>query len=76
MSDKILTTHSVIANNLGAIHDKIAAAQRACKVQMGLDRPVTLVAVSKRQPDDHIDAALAAGQMQKDARRPREHGYD
>jgi len=62
MSDKISKTHSVIADNLAAIHDKIAAAERAYKTRMGLDRPVTLVAVSKRQPDDRVDAALAAGQ--------------
>ena len=62
MSDEISKTHSVIADNLTAIHDKIAAAERAYKTQTRLDRPVTLVAVSKRQPDDRIDAALAAGQ--------------
>ena len=62
MSDEISKTHSVIADNLAAIHDKIAAAEAAYKTQTGLDRPVTLVAVSKRQPDDRIDAALVAGQ--------------
>ena len=62
MSDKIFKTHSVIANNLDAIHHKIAAAEQAFKAQTGLDRPVNLVAVSKRQPNDRIDAALAAGQ--------------
>ena len=62
MSDKISKTHSVIADNLAAIHDKIAAAEWAFKTQTGLDRPVTLVAVSKRQPDNRIDAALVAGQ--------------
>ena len=62
MSDEISKTHSVIANNLAAIYDKIANAEEAYKTQMGLDLPVTLVAVSKRQPDDRIDAALAAGQ--------------
>ena len=62
MSDEISKTHSVIADNLAAIHEKIAAAEAAYKTQTGLDRPVTLVAVSKRQPDDRIDAALVAGQ--------------
>jgi pyridoxal phosphate enzyme (YggS family) len=62
MSDEISKTHSVIADNLAAIHDKIAAAEGAYKTQTGLDRQVTLVAVSKRQPDDRIDAALVAGQ--------------
>ena len=62
MSDEISKTHSVIADNLAAIHDKIAAAKAAYKTQTGLDRPVTLVAVSKRQTDDRIDAALVAGQ--------------
>ena len=62
MSDEISKTHSVIANNLDSIRYKIAAAEQAYKTQTGLDRPITLVAVSKRQPDDRIDAALAAGQ--------------
>jgi PLP dependent protein len=62
MSDEISNMHSVVADNLAATHDKIAAAKQAYKTQTGLDRPVTLVAVSKRQPDDRIDAALAAGQ--------------
>ena len=62
MSDEISKAHSVIAGNIAAIHDKIAAAEQAYKAQTGFDRPVTLVAVSKRQPDDRIDAALAAGQ--------------
>ena len=62
MSDEISKTHSVIANNLDSIRYKIAAAEQAYKTQTGLDRPITLVAVSKRQSDDRIDAALAAGQ--------------
>ena len=62
MSDEISKTHSVIAENLVAIHDKIAATEGAYKTQTWLDRPVTLVAVSKRQPDDRVDAALGAGQ--------------
>ena len=63
MSDEISKVHSVIADNLAAIHDKIAAAEGAYKMQTRLDRPVTLVAVSKRQPDDRIDAALAAASV-------------
>ena len=62
MSDKISKTHPVIANNLATIRDKIAAAEQTYKMQTGLDRPITLVAVSKRQPDERIDAALAVGQ--------------
>ena len=62
MSDKILRVHSVIADNLAVTHDKIAAAVQTYKMQTGINRPVTLVAVSKRQSDERIDAALAAGQ--------------
>jgi len=62
MSDEISKTHSVIADNLTAIHNKITAAEQGYRTQTGLDRSVTLVAVSKRQPDDRVDAALAAGQ--------------
>jgi pyridoxal phosphate enzyme (YggS family) len=62
MSDEISNMHPVIANNLATIRDKIAAAEQTYKMQTGLDRPVTLVAVSKRQPDDRINAGLAAGQ--------------
>ncbi len=62
MSDEISKTHPVIANNLATIRDKIAAAQQTHKMKTGLDRPITLVAVSKRQPDERIDAALAVGQ--------------
>jgi pyridoxal phosphate enzyme (YggS family) len=62
MSDEISKTHPVIANNFATIRDKIAAAEQTYKMQTGLDRPVTLVAVSKRQPDDRIDAGLAVGQ--------------
>ncbi len=62
MSDEISKKHPVIASNLATIRDKIAAAEQTYKMQTGLDRPVTLVAVSKRQPDDRIDAGLAAGQ--------------
>ena len=62
MSDEISKTHPVIANNLATIRDKIAAAEQTYKMQTGLDRPITLVAVSKRQPDERIDAALAVGQ--------------
>ena len=62
MLDEISKTHSVIANNLAVIHNKITAAEQAYKTQTGLDRPVTLTAVSKRQPDDRIDAALSVGQ--------------
>ena len=62
MSDEISRMHSPIANNLAAIYDNISGAEQAYKMQTELDRPVTLVAVSKRQPDERIDAALVAGQ--------------
>ena len=62
MPDDISKTHSVIADNLDAIRNKIAAAEQAYETQTGLNRPITLEAVSKRQPDDRIHAALAAGQ--------------
>jgi len=51
-----------IAENIANIQDKINAAVQAYGVKTGIVNPVTLVAVSKRQPDDRIDAALAAGQ--------------
>ena len=62
MSNEISKTQPIIANNLATIRDKIATAEQIYKMQTGLDRPVTLVAVSKRQPDDRIDAALVTGQ--------------
>ena len=62
MSDEISRMHSAIANNLAAVYDNISGAEQAYKMQTELDRPVTLVAVSKRQPDERIDAALVAGQ--------------
>ena len=62
MSDEISKTHPVVASNLATIRNKIAAAEQTYKMQTRLYRPVTLVAVSKRQPDDRINAGLAAGQ--------------
>ena len=62
MSDKISKAPCAIVDNLGIIRNKISLATRAYQTQTGAARPVTLVAVSKRQPDDRIDAALAAGQ--------------
>ena len=62
MSDKILSAHSVIADNIAVTHDKITAAEQTYTMQTGINKSVTLVAVSKRQSDDRIDAALAAGQ--------------
>jgi pyridoxal phosphate enzyme (YggS family) len=59
MPDQIQTS---VAENLGNIQAKINAAAQAYHVKTGLINPVTLVAVSKRQPDPRIDAALAAGQ--------------
>ena len=62
MSDKISKAPFAVADNLRTIHNKISLATRAYQTQAGVSRPVNLVAVSKRQPDDRIDAALAAGQ--------------
>ena len=62
MSAKISKMSSDIADNIGTIRDKISAATLAYQKQTGVARPVTLVAVSKRQPDDRINSALTAGQ--------------
>ena len=62
MTDKVSTGPHTVAGSLEAINTKIALAEQAYQMQMGEDRPVTLVAVSKRQPDHRIDAALNAGQ--------------
>jgi pyridoxal phosphate enzyme (YggS family) len=59
MSDQ---TQTSVAENLDNIQAKINAAAQAYRVNTGLINPVTLVAVSKRQPDTRIEAALAAGQ--------------
>ena len=62
MSDKISPALCAVADNIGTIRNKISAATLAYQTQVGMVGPVTLVAVSKRQPDDRIDAALTAGQ--------------
>ena len=54
------TPHDVV-HQLAAVQSQIKAATDQRSSRYG-DAPVTLVAVSKRQPDDKIDAALAAGQ--------------
>ena len=59
MSDQ---TQTLVAEKLGNIKAKINAAAKAYRVKTGIINPVTLVAVSKRQPDTRIEAALAAGQ--------------
>jgi uncharacterized pyridoxal phosphate-containing UPF0001 family protein len=48
----------MIDDALFAVTDSINKA----KSMIGRDDPVTLVAVSKQQPDERIDAALDAGQ--------------
>ena len=58
MSDQ---NQSSIAENISKIQAKINAVKKAYKTQTGLERPLTLVAVSKRQPDHRIEAALSAG---------------
>ena len=59
MSDQTKTSFK---ENLGKIQAKINAAVLAYRVKTGIANPVTLVAVSKRQHDTRIEAALAAGQ--------------
>ncbi|MDB2514365.1 YggS family pyridoxal phosphate-dependent enzyme, partial [Alphaproteobacteria bacterium] len=53
------TAHSDVAAQLAAVQSQLAAAM-AQRPSVYAANPVTLVAVSKRQPK--IDAALAAGQ--------------
>ena len=59
MSDQ---TQTSVAENIDNMQAKINAAVDVYRVKTGIVNPVTLVAVSKRQPDDRIDAALLAGQ--------------
>jgi len=51
-----------VAESLANIQAKITAAAQAYSAKTGIVNPVTLVAVSKRQPVTRIEAALAAGQ--------------
>ena len=74
MSDKISKAPCAVADNIGTIHNKISLATRAYQTQTGVARPVTLVAVSKRQPDDRINVALAAGQRVFGENRVQEAG--
>ena len=55
------TAHGDVAAQLAAVQSQLAAAM-AQRPSVYAANPVTLVAVSKRQPDAKIDAALAAGQ--------------
>ena len=55
------TTPHDVAYQLAAVQSQIKAATDQRSSYYG-DAPVTLVAVSKRQPDEKIDAALEAGQ--------------
>jgi len=59
MSNQIQTS---VAENIDNMQVKINAAVEVYRVKTGIVNPVTLVAVSKRQPDERIDAALVAGQ--------------
>jgi PLP dependent protein len=52
-------TQNPVAANLQAVHARIAAAARSVNREPG---GITLVAVSKAQPDERIRAALEAGQ--------------
>ena len=54
--------NQLIADNLATIQAKISLAAQDRSAQVGFLRPVTLVAVSKRQSDEKIEAALKAGQ--------------
>ena len=56
-----ITANSDVAAQLAVVQSQMAAAM-AHRPSVYADNPVTLVAVSKRQPDAKIDAALAAGQ--------------
>tara|TARA_B100000989_G_C19401730_1_gene410281 strand:- start:126 stop:827 length:702 start_codon:yes stop_codon:yes gene_type:complete len=62
MSDKISKAPCSVAENIETIRNKISVATLAYATQVEVVKPVTLVAVSKRQPDDRIHAALTAGQ--------------
>jgi pyridoxal phosphate enzyme (YggS family) len=55
------TTPHDVAHQLAAVQSQIKTATDQRPPRCG-DTPVTLVAVSKRQPEEKIDAALAAGQ--------------
>ena len=55
-----ITLHKV-ANQLAAVKSQIDAAINQRPMRYGAE-PVTLVAVSKRQPENKIDAALEGGQ--------------
>ena len=59
MSDQIFLS---IAKNIADIQHKIKLAQQAYNAKTNITKQATLVAVSKRQPDVRIEAALAAGQ--------------
>ena len=61
MSDKNSTANRIVAKNLAVIYEKVSIAERLFKAQTGSDRLVSLVAVSKRQPNERIEAALVAG---------------
>ena len=52
---------SDIAKKYKNIQSRIEAASQRYRNQTSIDRAVELIAVSKRQPDDRIEAALAAG---------------
>lgn len=53
---------SLIATNITHIQAKITLARKSYDAKTGISKPVSLVAVSKRQPDQLIEAALSAGQ--------------
>ena len=59
MSDQIFLS---IAKNIADVQHKIKLAHQAYNAKTNITKQATLVAVSKRQPDVRIEAALAAGQ--------------
>ena len=70
MSDQ---TQPSVVENLGNIQAKINAAAQAYRVKTGIVNLVTLVAVSKRQPDMRIEAALAGQPPRSHRITPRHH---
>jgi len=62
-----VTANQIVAASLKVVHDLIDKAHHAANADLqrdsGLSAPTPeLVAVSKRQPDERVDACLAAGQ--------------
>ncbi len=52
---------NLITDNFTSVKNKIAEAANTYFKRNGVDQPVELVAVSKRQPENRIEEAIAAG---------------